>query len=183
MQGFRAGLAIAAIGLCAFGAGPASAGLPKTRTHKIVPGVSIGGVKLGQSLRAARKAWGKGGDCKDESGATVCTYSRPSPFTGAEDHVSVADFVVRDGAVITIDLFANYHDAAGRHAAIKPLARFKTSKHIGLGSTEQDLHAAYPTASEDQHHSGVVLQAAHGTAHTNFGVLDGEVAAITIMNQ
>lgn len=163
------------------GAGAAQAALPVTKTHKIVPGVSIGGVKLGQSLKAARKAWGRDGGCKTEGGATVCTYSQPSTFSS--DDASVADFIVRDGAVITVELFANFQGIAGMDAAIAPLEVYRTSKHIGLGSTEQAVHAAYPKASEDQHHSGVVLEGPHAAAKTMFGILEGEVAAITITNQ
>ena len=40
-------------------AGPVSAHFPRFKNHKIVPGKSIGGLKVGMNKRQARKAWGK----------------------------------------------------------------------------------------------------------------------------
>src|SRR3954471_12342155 len=52
-----AAFAVMALALAA--AGGASAKFPKFKNHLIVPGKSIGGVKVGMTKKQAVKAWGK----------------------------------------------------------------------------------------------------------------------------
>ena len=71
-----AGLALAVVA-------PADAGAPKYKGSAIVPGSSIGGVKVGMSKSKVVKLWGTPDDCRsDQYKVTTCMYlnaSRGSP--------------------------------------------------------------------------------------------------------
>lgn len=128
-------LAAAALALPAV----ASAKLPSYADHTFVPGVGIGGVKLGQTHAQAKRAWGSGGACTD----FYCTYQdarRPalgSATFGFEDG--------KRGRVSNITIYVGT-DARGKPVFRTPLAAAKGVNGVGLGSSRRAVKAAYPKA-------------------------------------
>ncbi|HEY1833786.1 MAG TPA: hypothetical protein VGG08_05060 [Solirubrobacteraceae bacterium] len=119
-----------------------AASLPSTHSTSIVPSKSIGGVKLGMSLAQATKAWGKGGTCSEAG----CQYqSKSGGFADfslirkTETSQPVVGIIVIETGTVGTTSKRNYNT---------PLARWKTSSGIGLGSTVKQLRHAYPQAKK-----------------------------------
>ena len=152
----------------------AHAALPTTHKTLIVPGKSIGGAKLGSTLTDAAAAWGKT-ECNDRDGE--CTYEGKgsarvecspalTPPTGLSCIV-VAEF-------ITARVF-------GEPDFKTPLARFKTSNGIGIGSTLKQLrHAFQHLKNEGGGVYSTYRLAGPGMSGTEFEVFRGRVDAILI---
>jgi hypothetical protein len=120
----------------------AQASLPNPHSTSIVPFKSIAGVKLGASLASATKAWGKGGTC----GLTGCSYqSKTGAFANfsligkTETGPKTVGIIVIEAGTVGTTSKRNYNT---------PLARWKTSSGIGLGSTVKQLRHAYPQAKK-----------------------------------
>lgn len=115
---------------------PASAqahsNLPEPDTYRIKVPVSIGGVKLGMSLKSADKAWGGVGSC----GSAVCQYGHIGSDRGD------ASITSGDGIVA----FAIYGDARPNGEYRGSLSRFRTDEGIRLGSRARAVRKAYPRA-------------------------------------
>lgn len=101
---------------------------------------SIGGVKLGGSLKAAAKVWG----VKDQCGSYVCSLGA---FYGHSGTAEIAAAATGPKVVDLVDVRA----AADRKGLKRPLfvdalGKFETKEGIGLGSRVKALKKAYPKA-------------------------------------
>src|SRR4051795_6415095 len=117
---------------------PATAAAKFDFPHKrIVVNSSIAGVKLGQSAKAAKRAWHGAARCHRQGDAMAC--SRGSERKGH------AGFVYAAGTdrVIQVNLLAG---TSALHKIVfrKPFTTLKTSKGIGLGSRKAAVKKAYP---------------------------------------
>jgi hypothetical protein len=111
----------------------ALANLPSQHDKRIVPFKSIGGVRLGDSFAAARKAWGTTAGPSHCDGTSSCTY---------EGKNSEAVFDIGSHGVFDVYIEINLNTL---HPIWKtPLTAFQTSKGIHLGSTLAQIKAAYP---------------------------------------
>lgn len=121
-------------------AGPADARIPKFKPLTIVPGQSIGGVKLGMTKKQAVAVWGKPDRCQVEQTATWCQYVAPSTLQGGfvTPPQPYAGFYLRAKKVIQIGL-----ETAENTAVDPKLNRLKTSKKIKLHSTMNAARSAY----------------------------------------
>ena len=103
---------------------PADAGAPKYKGKAIVPGSSIGGVKVGMSKSKVVKLWGTPDDCRsDQYKVTTCMYLNPSK------RESYGSFRLRKRRVIAISIEKN--------------KRLRTVKKIHVGSTMNAARKAY----------------------------------------
>lgn len=130
---------------------PASAGaaLPKPSTTLIVPGKSIGGVALGATATKVKKAWGNTKDCEfqciyeggkngDESAANAgVLLEKPAGGSGAAKVSRI--FLTVGQKRVGKELKPDFNT---------PLAEFKTSKGIGIGSKVSEVQRAYPGAKK-----------------------------------
>jgi hypothetical protein len=121
-------------------AGTADARVPKFKPRTIVPGVSIGGVKVGMTKKKAVKRWGKPDRCQPDANAKWCVYTAPSTLSDGfvTPPQPYAGFYVRAGKVIAVNL-----ETAENTAVDPKLKKLKTSKKIKLGSTMDDARHAY----------------------------------------
>jgi hypothetical protein len=130
--------AVFVLAVVAFLAMPAAAGahLPKTKNTKIVPGQSIGGVKLDMTKKQVIGKWGK--TTCDQS---TCTWEGPG--TPGKNERAVVSFV--KGKVVQIAISSA---TKGSNLKFKPgiLSKWKTSKGISLGSPKSKVPKAYPAA-------------------------------------
>src|SRR4051794_452548 len=100
----------------------ADAKLPAKGGKLIVPGVSIGGVKLGMKAEDAVKKWGKGGSCDETTvGAVSCRYDGTSKQGTARFDIG------RDGKVTNI-AFESGHKADGTAIYKGPITKWHTKK-------------------------------------------------------
>jgi hypothetical protein len=137
-------LLLAALAATAFAlatAQGASAHFPNFKNHKIVPGKSIGGLKIGMTKKQARKAWGKQDkiDTVAFKGFTWYQWLVPVDLgTGTPLLDPKEGYFLRHGkvAVITIEL----PDDPVLATKVKPL---KTSKGIGLEDSMAAARRAY----------------------------------------
>jgi hypothetical protein len=122
----------------------ASAVLPTIHNTLIVPGGSIGGITVGASLQEVNATWG--GNCVSSvecvwdgkrQGCAQIAMTNPQTQLDIE-HLGA-------GRVKTIVL--DYLTHVGHNPTYKtPLARFRTAKGIGIGSSINSLLKAYPHA-------------------------------------
>lgn len=122
--------------LCA--PGLATAKLPRPATTAIKPGKSIAGVKLDMTKAQAFAAWGST-SCL---APTVCEWHG----SGAAGQQEVASISLVNGKVVQITIKAAVVGTATQSIRLGPLARWKTSKGIALGSKRSAVATAYPTA-------------------------------------
>jgi hypothetical protein len=146
----------------------AEAKLPAKGGKSIVPGKSIGGVKLGMDAAAAVKKWGKGGTC-DEVVGTSCRWD------GTMKQGSLR-FDVTDGRVSTIVIEAGQNPKNYYPVYKGPITKWKTSKKVRIGTTLQKVAKKYPKAFPD----GGGLQLRSGKISTYFSSSLGRVATISI---
>jgi hypothetical protein len=163
----RLAAAVLAASLMLVAAGTADAGLPSPKSKTIVPGRSIGGVRLGMPAQAAVKAWGKGGSC-DTAIGVECRWSG-TPKQGS------AYFDLRNGSVVSITLQVG-QKPNGIPIYNGPILAWKTSKHIGIGATLQKVLKAYPKARPNGGGVGITS----GKRQTLFDSSGGRVARLSI---
>ncbi len=113
--------------LVALLASPAGAKVPtfKYKLPSIVPGKSIGGLKVGMTRAEAKTTWGAPDDCYTYKGLTTCSYSFPGPI--GEDWVS--SFYVKNRRVVSMTIETTENDRA-----MTKVRRLKTAKGIKIGS-------------------------------------------------
>jgi hypothetical protein len=127
----------------------AAAALPHPQTHRIAPGVSIGGLKIGAPAADATRAWGSSGEChllqRVHPGETSCEYADDrTESTGS------AYFNSRDGVIVAMTLSAPMrHDGPGTPlwGFTGPLTHFATGRGIRLGATLAATRHTYPHAT------------------------------------
>jgi hypothetical protein len=163
----RAPLAASLIALAAC-APVADAKLPPKGGKLIVPGRSIGGVKIGMKAEDAVKKWGKGGSCDEVIGVS-CRYDGTAKQGSAR-------FDLRDGKVSGIVLECG-QKASGECVYKGPITKWKTKKKIGIGSSLRRVLKAYPKATPD----GGGVELATGKRVTFFSSSGGRTARIEIV--
>jgi hypothetical protein len=143
-SGIKALTCLASIVVLAIAIPSAARGaLPTPSSDLIVPGVSVGGVALGSSLAEATAAWGKGGVCKadpHELARTECTYAntgklRVDASIGLEESTVVTNAFLSAFPPQTTQRTPDFSTS---------LTRVKTANGIHIGSTLNEVLAAYP---------------------------------------
>jgi hypothetical protein len=121
---------------CLAAAASSSAKLPSPKTTLIVPGRSIGGVKIEMTQTQVFHEWGRTSCIPG-----LCTWQGP----GNPSHAERATVSFYHGKVIQIDINAG---TSGTNLKFKPgvLSRWRTGKNIGLGSMRAAVKRAYPAA-------------------------------------
>jgi hypothetical protein len=141
----------------------ALARLPSPKTTLIVPGTSIGGVKIGMDQTQVFHQWGS---TKCIPG--LCTWQGP----GNPSHAERATVSFVKGKVIQVDINAA---TSGTNLKFTPgkLSNWKTGKNIALGSKRAAVKRAYPGAKANNS-TGVagwdLFAARHFTRFSSFGV-------------
>jgi hypothetical protein len=131
---------------------PASAGaaLPKLSTTLIVPGKSIGGVALGATASAVKKAWGNTKSCEFE-----CAYEggKHGDETATNAGVLLENSASGKGPAKVWRVFITVGQKKvgdePKPDFNTPLTEFETSKGIGIGSTIGEVQKAYPGAKKE----------------------------------
>ena len=115
---------------------PALAGVPNFhyKQPSIVPGQSIGGVRVGMTKHQAKAEWGPPDSCTTRSGLTTCAYTLPTNRGPAY----VAAYYLRNGQVVAIEL-----DSPPIAGALAKVKRLKTAKKIRVGSPLADARDKY----------------------------------------
>jgi hypothetical protein len=130
---------------------PATAGaaLPKPSTTLIVPGKSIGGVALGATATKVKKAWGNTKDCEFQ-----CIYEggKHGDESATNAGVLLEEPASKKGPAKVWRIFLTVgQKKVGNELKPDfdtPLAEFKTSKGIGIGSKVSEVQRAYPSAKK-----------------------------------
>jgi hypothetical protein len=100
----------------------------------IVPGTSIGGVAVGDTMNEAKVTWGAPDSCTTYRGLTTCAYTLPSSIGPKY----VAAFFVKKGHVVAIEL-----DRPENPNPRKQVQRLKTANGIHIGSPIALARAKY----------------------------------------
>jgi hypothetical protein len=108
---------------------------------KIVIHSSIAGVKLGQSIGAAKGAWRGAAKCGSQGDAVGCNWGSERKGYLSFGYARGTDRVDQ----VTIFAGISEHKNVYR----KPLTTLKTSKGIGLGSKKSAVKRAYPGGRKD----------------------------------
>ncbi|HYH61182.1 MAG TPA: hypothetical protein VD766_04900 [Solirubrobacterales bacterium] len=110
---------------------------PKPSDPTVVPGVSLGGVSLGQDVDEAQTAWVAAGDCSDEGPGRICNYGSVKKGSAA--------LLAPGNAVEIASIMAPSRD--GEFVFKGPLMKFGTAKgDLGLGDKLEKIAKRYPTA-------------------------------------
>ena len=155
-----AGLTSVAIGFAVLiPAGAGAAPLPDTTNRTIVPGSSIGGVKLDMSKAAVKNRWGKGA-CTSYAGppaSTTCWWGSKDPAKGEGAFVT---FLGSGATLIGINARRRASDNA---FVAGQLSKWKTAANIHLGSAISKVPAAYPAAKPNNGEAVHGYDLFHGT--------------------
>lgn len=132
-------LALVAVVLTAFlAAGAAEAKVPRFGNLTIVPGQSIGGVKIGMTKAQAFAVWRSADRCSAER-VSWCQYLAVSTLQGGfKINQPFAGFYLRAGRVVAVGL-----ESAENVAVDRKVVKVKTSKGIHVGSTMAAARRAY----------------------------------------
>ena len=134
-------LAIGVQGLVVLAArpSPAPAATPKLTTTLLVPGKSVGGVRIGMTLKQVRSAWGSRGLCEPaRSPSAWCSWRGKPVEAGVDVHL-------RKGKVTAFSLVSG---SDGQHPLFGgSVGTLRTKDGVGLGSTEADVLTAFPAIS------------------------------------
>lgn len=149
----------------------AEAAHPRFSSNRIVPGQSIGGLKLGMSLAGAKQAWGAGATCEMTDGYGYCQWRAAGDEGGdkGEGRVGFTSGKV-DGIRITA--------AAGSNGYVikEPFTKPKTSKGIRIGSKVSQVRKAYPKIKT----LGMLLTLKTARARTVFMYFPGTKRVVSV---
>jgi hypothetical protein len=160
-------VALASLAVPAISVAAAAAPAPKFATDLIVPNKSLGGLVLGSTPAAARKVFGAK-DCNSSG----CTYTGSG---GVSANVIFATTkTVKKPFVGRISITGGL---TGGSAG--PFGALKTAKGIGIGSTAQQVKAAYPHATGSVKLGGFSIKGP-GEHATGFTLGSGKVTSITM---
>jgi hypothetical protein len=158
----------------------AGAGLPKQGNTLIVPNKSIGGIALGAKAAQVTAAWG-GGKCELQ-----CVFEGPKSATGGPAAASVLLEKKSESAPAKVWLISlNAGTKLRGNDSVPdfdtPLANFKTSKGIGIGSTVAELVKAYPKAKRHPvGESAYYSLSGPGEIATNFNTQEKRITNIDV---
>jgi hypothetical protein len=133
--------AVAAVALaCLALPAAALAHLPRAHSTRIVPGKSIGGVKLDMTKAQALGKWGAPTKCQ----LSTCDWQGPGP--AGQNERAILSFV--QGKIVQITIYASFR---GNNQRYHPgtLSNWSTSKGIHLGSPKKKVPKAYPAAKSN----------------------------------
>jgi hypothetical protein len=104
----------------------------------IVPGSSIGGVKVGMTRHQAVATWGSPDRCLPFENVTWCQYLTAAPSQGAGTITNpFAGFFLKAGKVVAVEV-----DLPNNSLASK-VKKLKTAKGVRLGSAASTVRAKY----------------------------------------
>jgi hypothetical protein len=163
---------IAALTLAALAAtAPAAdAKLPAGGGKTIVPGSSIGGVRLGMDAAAAVRKWGKGGSCDAAIGSS-CRWA------GSMRQGSMR-FDLTNGKVSAIVIDAGQQPTTYEPVYRGPITKWKTDRGVRIGTALRTVAKKYRKAQPDG--GGLALKS--GKRTTYFSSSGGRTATITIQS-
>lgn len=144
----------------------AAADLPKFKTTKVEPGKSLAGVKIGASRASALKAWGKG--CRTVT--NQCVYETK----GDRQRAKGSGVIFFTGGKVS----AVQVGTPSTNPFRAPFTKLKTSKGVGIGSTRDELRAAYPESRTAN--QGLYVEIYTGSLMTQFTVGEGRTTSIFI---
>jgi hypothetical protein len=175
---FRVALALS-LGLVLVLPTATGATLPKAKSTLIVPSHSVAGLALGATPAQLKHAWG-GQTCE-----FACGFEGQKSAGGSAPFANV--LLEKDGAKLKVWLIAisvGYKSGDGGATVpdfSSPLASWKTSKGIGLGSKVSEVEAAYPKAKKEVTPGGPLFALkGPGQSATDFTTLENRVVAITV---
>ncbi len=150
-----------------------SAGLPRIAkaNRKIVVGVSIGGVRLGDSLKRAKQVWGPGAACTTVGpGQSACTWK------GGRNGQTAVN--IKAGKVVVIAIQLGHKPQLGYYPA--PLLSKVKLGRIGVGSPVALLKSAYKfPVLNTTGNSSLTIYTSNHKVQTDFGFdLDGKTEPI-----
>ena len=157
----------------------AEAKLPATQNKLIVPGKSMGGVKLDMTKAAVNKRWGKG-TCFAGGVSGACEYvARKEQYAGQYERAVVSYY---ENKVIGISIQAAYTQST--HKLVPgPLNKWKTDKGVHLGSKKAAVPRAYPKAQDNNAESpgyNLIIGSGRNLTVTEF-VTPGYGASATLL--
>ncbi len=174
------------------GASPAQAAAPTPKSKLIVPVVSIGGVKLGQTYATALKTWGPGSTCaledeqyrQNNGGAELdrttftgfCTWRVDETISTAGSAALLFD----GGKVTEASLRCAQDPATFEPTSQGPIGKFKLKKgktKLGCGSTISKLLKTFPKATGTP--SGVALY--QKDRMLSFGSSGGKISGVALL--
>lgn len=120
--------------------GVAAAKTPRFSFKKpsIVPGQSIGGVKVGMTKHQAAATWGSPDRCLPFENVTWCQYLTTSAVQGGPSIASpFAGFFLKGSKVVAVEVEIPNNNLASK------VKKLKTAKGVGLGSSAATARAKY----------------------------------------
>lgn len=116
----------------------ADAKVPKYKPKTIVPGQSLGGVKIGMTKAKASKLWGKPDRCSADK-PSWCQYLAEGTLQGGFKITQpFSGFYVKGGKVVAVGV-----EFAENTAVDPKVIKLKTSKGIHLGSSMAAARSKY----------------------------------------
>jgi hypothetical protein len=114
----------------------ADAKLPKFKNKTIVPGQSIGGLKIGMTKAKAIKTWGKPEACQDSP--LWCQFRADSTINGFTTNNPFSGWYLKGGKIVGVEI-----EFAENAPIDAKMVKLKTSKGIHLGSSLIDARKKY----------------------------------------